>query len=103
MTKTHYKAILADLDGTVNRGDVLISGVESIYRDLSERGVQWLFLVEQCQVVGLRFGAEAKEPWNPGFGTSGHKFGLGFASFCSTRANRTKVHGGWGGRPHSGN
>ncbi len=44
MTKTHYKAILADLDGTVNRGDVLIAGVEAIYRDLSESGVQWLFL-----------------------------------------------------------
>jgi 4-nitrophenyl phosphatase len=44
MTKMRYKAILADLDGTVNRGDVLIAGVEATFRDLSQRGVQWLFL-----------------------------------------------------------
>ena len=50
MTKTHYKAILADLDGTVNRGDVLISGVEAIYRDLSESGVQWLFLSNNARL-----------------------------------------------------
>jgi HAD superfamily hydrolase (TIGR01450 family) len=50
MTKTHYKAILADLDGTVNRGDALISGVEAIYRDLSESGVQWLFLSNNARL-----------------------------------------------------
>jgi HAD superfamily hydrolase (TIGR01450 family) len=50
MTKTHYKAILADLDGTVNRGDVLITGVEAIYRDLSERGVRWLFLSNNARL-----------------------------------------------------
>jgi len=50
MTKTHYQAILADLDGTVNRGDVLIAGVEAIYRDLSESGVQWLFLSNNARL-----------------------------------------------------
>ncbi len=44
MTKMIFKAILADLDGTVNRGDALIAGVEVTFRDLSQRGVQWLFL-----------------------------------------------------------
>jgi HAD superfamily hydrolase (TIGR01450 family) len=44
MTKMPYKAILADLDGTVNRGNVLIDGVEVIIGDLSKKGVKWLFL-----------------------------------------------------------
>lgn len=44
MTNMPYQAILADLDGTVNRGDVLIAGVEAIFRDLSKKGIQWLFL-----------------------------------------------------------
>jgi 4-nitrophenyl phosphatase len=39
-----YKAILADLDGTLYRGSVLISGAETVYRKLTNLGVQWLFL-----------------------------------------------------------
>jgi HAD superfamily hydrolase (TIGR01457 family) len=39
-----YKAILADLDGTLYRGSVLISGAETVYRKLANLGVQWLFL-----------------------------------------------------------
>jgi len=44
MTHKRYQALLADLDGTVNRGHELIPGVDGTYRQLSERGVQWLFL-----------------------------------------------------------
>jgi HAD superfamily hydrolase (TIGR01450 family) len=44
MTKTSYKVILADLDGTVNRGEELIPGVEAVYGDLHDRGIKWLFL-----------------------------------------------------------
>lgn len=51
MTNLSYKAILADLDGTVNRGDVLIPGVEAIYKELSERGVQWLFLSNNARLA----------------------------------------------------
>ncbi|MGO9566082.1 MAG: HAD-IIA family hydrolase [Desulfomonilaceae bacterium] len=50
MKKMRYQAILADLDGTVNRGDVLIAGVEAVYRDLSGRGVQWLFLSNNARL-----------------------------------------------------
>jgi HAD superfamily hydrolase (TIGR01450 family) len=39
-----YRAILSDLDGTVNRGNVLIEGVRAAYEDLSEKGIRWLFL-----------------------------------------------------------
>jgi 4-nitrophenyl phosphatase len=42
--KKIYKGILADLDGTVYRGRTLIPGVEQVYRDLSQKGVKWLFL-----------------------------------------------------------
>jgi 4-nitrophenyl phosphatase len=42
--KTGYQAILADLDGTVNRGRTLIPGADSAYKSLSERGMRWLFL-----------------------------------------------------------
>ncbi|MEJ2718470.1 MAG: HAD-IIA family hydrolase [Deltaproteobacteria bacterium] len=41
---TRYQAILADLDGTMNRGDVLIPGAKSRYEELSKRGIHWLFL-----------------------------------------------------------
>ena len=39
-----YQAILADLDGTVNRGSVLIDGAKATYEDLSSSGIRWLFL-----------------------------------------------------------
>lgn len=40
----HYRAILADLDGTINRGDTLIPGAKMRYEELSKRGVRWMFL-----------------------------------------------------------
>ncbi|MGC8604091.1 MAG: HAD-IIA family hydrolase [Desulfomonilaceae bacterium] len=40
----NYKAVLADLDGTINRGNTLIAGADAIYRELSEAGVKWVFL-----------------------------------------------------------
>ncbi|MGC8659095.1 MAG: HAD-IIA family hydrolase [Desulfomonilaceae bacterium] len=39
-----FRAVLADMDGTVNRGDTLIAGADSVYRELSGAGVRWLFL-----------------------------------------------------------
>ncbi len=42
--KREYKAILADLDGTVNRGGMLINGAKAAYDCLSSKGVRWLFL-----------------------------------------------------------
>lgn len=39
-----YKAILADLDGTVNRGDLLIPGVSEVYESTRNKGAQWVFL-----------------------------------------------------------
>lgn len=44
MSEDRFKAILADLDGTVNRGDTLIPGVDSAYRELTDKGFTWLFL-----------------------------------------------------------
>jgi HAD superfamily hydrolase (TIGR01450 family) len=44
MVKKCYRGILADLDGTVNRGSILIPGVDATYRQLRRSGVQWMFL-----------------------------------------------------------
>ena len=44
MTRNSYKVILADLDGTVNRGEELIPGVDVVYKDLHGRGIEWMFL-----------------------------------------------------------
>lgn len=44
MRGNQFKAILADLDGTVNRGDTLIPGVAAAYRELTAKGLRWLFL-----------------------------------------------------------
>ena len=40
----NYLGILADLDGTVNRGELLIEGVHEVYSRLTARGINWLFL-----------------------------------------------------------
>jgi HAD superfamily hydrolase (TIGR01450 family) len=45
----NYLGILADLDGTVNRGDLLIDGVPEVYSRLSARGIHWLFLSNNAQ------------------------------------------------------
>lgn len=42
--KNRYQAILADLDGTVNRGRTLIPGANETYKGLSAKGIRWLFL-----------------------------------------------------------
>jgi HAD superfamily hydrolase (TIGR01450 family) len=47
--KKNYLGILADLDGTVNRGELLIDGVQGVYSRLSARGVRWLFLSNNAQ------------------------------------------------------
>lgn len=39
-----YRGILADLDGTLHRGNLLIPGVDATYRVLTEKGIRWLFL-----------------------------------------------------------
>ncbi len=39
-----YRAILADLDGTVYRGNRLIPGALEAYRALSRKGLRWMFL-----------------------------------------------------------
>lgn len=44
MKPDRYKGILADLDGTVNRGKLLIDGAHQVYAELSRMGIRWLFL-----------------------------------------------------------
>jgi HAD superfamily hydrolase (TIGR01450 family) len=47
--KKLYQAVLADLDGTVNRGELLIDGAQGTYSRLSAKGVRWLFLSNNAQ------------------------------------------------------
>ncbi|MDQ7784260.1 MAG: HAD-IIA family hydrolase [Desulfomonilaceae bacterium] len=44
MSKKTYQGILADLDGTVHRGRVLMPGVAAAYRDLTRKGIRWVFV-----------------------------------------------------------
>ncbi|MBM3303322.1 MAG: HAD-IIA family hydrolase, partial [Deltaproteobacteria bacterium] len=44
MKNKTYRGILADLDGTVNRGKLLIPGAQTVYRELSARGIRWVFV-----------------------------------------------------------
>ena len=49
--KKSYQAILADLDGTVNRGELLIDGARGVYTRLSAKEVRWLFLSNNAQTL----------------------------------------------------
>jgi 4-nitrophenyl phosphatase len=42
--EAHFRAVLADMDGTMFRGDELIPGAVDTYLELSRQGVRWLFL-----------------------------------------------------------
>lgn len=44
MAEKSYRGILADLDGTVNRGKLLIPAADRVYRDLSAKGIRWMFI-----------------------------------------------------------
>lgn len=44
MKHRRYRGILADLDGTVNRGARLIPGAAEVYTKLSDNGIRWVFL-----------------------------------------------------------
>lgn len=44
MTRHRYKAILADLDGTINRGNQLIPGAAETYKRVSDKDVRWIFI-----------------------------------------------------------
>ena len=62
-----YKLILADLDGTVNRGSLVLPGVLDTYQELVKNGVKWAFLsnnataqdVDLCEKI-LRWGLDVK-------------------------------------------
>jgi 4-nitrophenyl phosphatase len=44
MNKRTYRGILADLDGTVNRGRLLLPGADTTYKSLSAKGIPWVFV-----------------------------------------------------------
>jgi len=44
MNRKTYQGILADLDGTVNRGSILIPGAAATYKELVRKGIRWVFV-----------------------------------------------------------
>ncbi len=44
MTGSRYSGILADLDGTMFRGNQLISSADKVYEHLNGEGIRWVFL-----------------------------------------------------------
>lgn len=44
MNNRTYKGILADLDGTINRGGTIIPGADATYLELAKRGLKWVFV-----------------------------------------------------------
>ncbi|MDD3473284.1 MAG: HAD-IIA family hydrolase [Syntrophaceae bacterium] len=64
-----YKAILADLDGTINRGSILLPGVHEIYSKLSQLGVKWYFLSNNATLLAeglcekIRKWGLSVDPW----------------------------------------
>jgi HAD superfamily hydrolase (TIGR01450 family) len=44
MRKKSIKAVLADLDGTINRGSLLIEGARETYETLKRKGVKWVLI-----------------------------------------------------------
>ncbi len=44
MNRKKYRGILADLDGTVHRGRLLMPGAATTYQELSRKGVRWVFV-----------------------------------------------------------
>jgi HAD superfamily hydrolase (TIGR01450 family) len=51
MKKKRYRGILADLDGTVNRGHELIPGVDATYATLTAQGVRWVFVSNSATLM----------------------------------------------------
>ncbi len=55
MNKKKYRAVLADLDGTLHRGRVLIPGADKVYAEYSRRGVRWLFITNSATMMAHDF------------------------------------------------
>jgi 4-nitrophenyl phosphatase len=53
MDVSAYKAILADMDGTMNRGSTLLPGAASTHEKLSVQGVRWLFISNNATVQAV--------------------------------------------------
>ncbi len=51
MKDNRYRAVLADMDGTMFRGTTLIPGSDSAYHDLAARGIRWLFISNNAAVL----------------------------------------------------
>lgn len=58
MTTGRYRAILSDMDGTVNRGRIPIKGSQSVYEQLSARGVRWVFLSNNASALASELAGE---------------------------------------------
>jgi HAD superfamily hydrolase (TIGR01457 family) len=60
-TSKRYLGILADMDGTMNKGDQLIPGASQVYEDLTQRGIRWVFLSNNATVLPRDLAARIRD------------------------------------------
>ena len=60
MTRKLYRGIMADLDGTVNRGDLLLPGARAVYEDLTRAGIRWVFLSNNATLMASDIAEKVK-------------------------------------------
>lgn len=58
MAKTLVRAILADMDGTINRGNLLIPGARETYDALRKKGIKWIFISNSARRLAEELAAK---------------------------------------------
>ncbi len=51
MSNNRYRAVLCDLDGTTNRGKTPIQGAATVIRNLTQKGIRWMYLSNNATLL----------------------------------------------------
>ena len=61
MSPRRYRAILADMDGTMNKGKVLIPEAREVFEELRDAGVRWLFISNNATALPAELAARIRD------------------------------------------
>ncbi len=61
MSPRRYQAILADMDGTMNKGKLLIPGAREVFEELRDAGVRWLFISNNATALPAELAAGIRD------------------------------------------
>ena len=61
MSPRRYGAILADMDGTMNKGKLLIPGAREVFEELRDAGVRWLFISNNATALPAELAAGIRD------------------------------------------